>query len=46
MVCAKYVSYMDPEINPELMSDAVHLNSDGADIFSKMINDTINAMSK
>jgi len=46
MVSAKYVSYIDPEINPELMSDAVHLNSDGADIFSKMINDTINAMSK
>jgi hypothetical protein len=33
----KYINYLDYEINPELMSDANHLNSKGGKIFSKNI---------
>ena len=33
----KYINYLDYEINPELMSDANHLNSKGGDIFSKYL---------
>lgn len=37
----KYLNFLDENINPLLLSDAVHLNSDGADMYSKRINDSI-----
>ena len=38
----KYINYLNDQVNSNLMSDPVHLNSKGADIYSKMINDSIN----
>lgn len=39
-----YISYLNYRTDPKIMSDAVHLNSRGSDIFSKMINDTTNSL--
>ncbi len=36
-----YISFLKNNISPEFMSDGNHLNSNGGDIFSKMINDSI-----
>ena len=33
----KYINYLDYEINPDLMSDASHLNTKGGDMFTKKI---------
>jgi len=38
-----YINYLNQKINPNLMSDANHLNSEGADIYSKMIFDMVAA---
>lgn len=38
------INYLNYNVDPKIMSDAVHLNSEGSVIFSKMINDTLNSM--
>ncbi len=40
-----YINYLNENIDPSLVSDPVHLNSKGADIYSKKINDSIEAIS-
>ena len=37
----KYINYLNEQTNPNWLSDANHLNSKGADIYSKMISDSI-----
>ena len=39
---AVYLSFLNCNVDPNLMSDANHLNSRGAMIFSGIINDMIN----
>ncbi len=38
---AKHINYLDARVDPELMSDGTHLNSNGSDLYSKRINDFI-----
>ena len=38
----KYINYLNEKTKPNLISDPVHLNSKGADIYTKMISDSLN----
>lgn len=37
----QYLNFLNDDISPYLLSDAVHLNSAGADIYTRKINDSI-----
>jgi len=41
-----YINYLGKEINTGWMSDGNHLNEIGSQVYSKMINDTIKALTK